>query len=101
MSTQKQEKKLRALTDQAISVCRSTGTRGFTKGWLGQKLEIDKSAVSKVISQLKKDEFIHNWTSNAGDFSDPYNRGKYFHVRGSEGEGQLRNGFGRLSNVRP
>ena len=101
MSNQKQEKKLRALTDQAILVCRSTGTRGFTKGWLGQKLEIDKSVVSKVISQLKKDEFIHNWTSNAGDFADPYNRGKYFRLREEMEGGVLRNGFGRLSNVRP
>lgn len=85
------DKKLRQLTDKAILVCRSTNTRGFTKGWLGQSLGIDKSATSQVISQLKKDEFLHNQTSNAGDFQDPLNRGKYYRVRG-ETEGWFRNG---------
>jgi hypothetical protein len=74
---------LRTLTDAAIVAVRGHQVSAFTKGWLGQALGVSKSAVSRVISQLKKDEFLHNQTTNCGDFQDPLNRGKYFHVRGA------------------
>jgi hypothetical protein len=81
---QKKKQKLKTLTDDAIITVRRDQISAFTKGWLGQALGVSKSETSQVISQLKKDEFIHNASSNYGDFQDPWNRGKYFRVRGAE-----------------
>lgn len=78
---EKKATKLRTLTDAAITVVRRDKVAAFTKGWLGQTLAIDRTATSQIIAQLKKDEFIHNDTTNWGDFRDPRNRGKYYHVR--------------------
>jgi predicted HTH transcriptional regulator len=78
---EKAQQKLKTLTDDAITVIRRENVSAFTKGWLGQQLSITKPMVSKVISQLKKDEFLKNQTANSGDFQDPMNRGKYSLVR--------------------
>lgn len=77
----KNEKRLRTLTDEAITVVRQQRAGAFTKGWLGKMLVIDREEASQVVSQLKKDEFIHHETTNWGDFQDPRNRGKYYCVR--------------------
>lgn len=92
--SEKAQQKLKTLTDDAIVVIRRDNIRGFTKGWLGQQLGITVPMTSKVISQLKKDEVLENHTTNAGDFMDPRNRGKYSLVRGVVG-GKFVNGKGR------
>ena len=91
---EKIQKKLRTLSDDAITVIRRENVSGFTKGWLGQQLGITKAMTSQVISQLKKDNFLKGETGNAGDFQDPRNRGKYSIVRDITG-GKWVNGKGR------
>lgn len=80
--SKKNTKRLRTLTDEAITVVRREGIGAFTKGWLGQTLATDRAEASQVISQLKKDEIIEHRTGHPGDFQDPMNRGKYYFVRG-------------------
>lgn len=91
--SEKAQQKLKTLSDDAITVIRRENIRGFTKGWLGQTLSITKPMASKVISEMKKNEVLENYTSNAGDFMDPRNRGKYSLVRGVVGN--YVNGKGR------
>lgn len=89
---EKKESRLRTLTDEAIVTIRTKKVQGFTRGWLSQALSIEKDEAAPVISQLKKEGFIKDQTTNFGDFADPANRGKYFIVREPVPEGIWING---------
>ena len=80
----KKARKLKTLTDQAISTLRSSDVRFFTRGWLSTVLGIEKDEAAAVVSQLKKDLTIEDKTCNFSDFQDPRNRGKYFVVRNTD-----------------
>lgn len=77
----KKKARIRTLTDEAIVTIRTKKVSGFTRGWLSQALSIEKDEAAPIISQLKKEHFIKDYTTNFGDFTDPANRGKYFIVR--------------------
>jgi hypothetical protein len=78
------DSKLKKLTDEAITVVRSRGVNCFRLEQLMGAMNVDRSVASKIISQMKKEEFLETKDYNkVGDLNDPSNRGKrLFVVRG-------------------
>ena len=79
---EKKSRKLRTLTDAAITVVRASEISHFTRGWLAIELGVDKEEAGRVATQMQKDRFLHGQRVMLGDFADPDNRASFYRVRG-------------------
>lgn len=72
--------KFKKLVDSAIVTIRSKLNPGerfaFSAEALMAWMQIDRSVASQIVTQLKKDQFLHTKDAYAGDPNDSANRGK-------------------------